>query len=120
MAYLNSNQYIGNIGTGGVKVHTFEQSGDKIGRASLAVTKRWTKESGEKGERTTWIPLMFPSHLVENAAKFVTQGRQVFVEGELETREYEKDGQKHTAFEIRVSNYQLLGKKPEDSGDSAE
>jgi len=113
MAYRNSCSFIGNIG-GDVEVKTFADGG-KIGNSSMAVTKRWKTQEGEKKDKTTWINLTFPTHLVENAASFVKKGRQVFVEGELETREYEKEGQKHQAFSVRVDNYQLLGSKPEET-----
>ena len=110
MAYRNACQFIGNIGKN-VEVKTFPDGG-KVGNSSMAVTKKWKKDGVEQS-KTTWINLSFPSHLVETAAKYVKTGRQVFVEGELETREYEKDGHKIPAFSIRVDNYQLLGSKPE-------
>ena len=113
MAYLNRVELIGNIGKD-VEVKTFENGGS-LGRTSIAVTKRWKKDDGSKGEKTTWFNLTFPSHIVANAAKLVTKGRQILVTGELEIREYEKDGQKHQATEVRVEDYQLLDPKPESA-----
>lgn len=112
MAFHNQVTLIGNIGKGGVEV--MEGANGKWGRASVAVTKRWKKEDGEKGEKTTWINLVFPTHLLDNAVKLVTQGRQVFILGELDIREYEADGQKKTGVDIRVESYQLLGAKPDE------
>ena len=111
MAYRNSCQFIGNIGRD-LEVKTFDNG--KLGNSSMALTKKWKKE-GVSQEKTTWVNLTFPGHLVDTAAAFIKKGRQVFIEGELETREYEKDGVKHTAFSVRVDNYQLLGSKPEGS-----
>ena len=110
MAYRNSCTFIGNVGKD-VEVKVFPDGG-KVGNSSMAVTKKWKKDGVEQS-KTTWLNLTFPSHLVETAAKYVKTGRQLFVEGELETREYDKDGQKHLALAIRVDNYQLLGSKPE-------
>lgn len=116
MAFLNSCSFIGNIGKD-VEVKTFENGG-KVGNTSLAITKQWKDKDGNKQEKTTWLNLEIPAHLVDSAAQYVKKGRQVHISGELDIRDYEKDGQKHYAHSIRVDGYQLLGAKPE--GASAE
>lgn len=113
MAYLNDNKFIGNIGKD-VEVKTFDNE-EKVGRTSLAVTKKFKKQDGSKGEKTIWLNLVFPSHLVENASKLVTKGRMVLIEAELDIREYEKDGAKQLFHEFRVENFQLLDKPKEDA-----
>lgn len=117
MAYLNRFECVGNIGRD-IEVRVFPESGTRIGRTSIALTKVWKKKDGTKGDKTTWVNIAFPEHLVENAEKFVTKGRQVFIEGELDIREYDKDGVKHFAHEIRVESFQLLGQRPAENGTS--
>lgn len=114
MASLNRVQLIGNIGKD-VELKTFSNSGDKVGKTSIAVTERFKKADGSKGEKTTWVNLDFPSHLLEHAQKLVTKGRQVLVEGKLEIRDYEQDGAKKTYVGVRVEDYQLLD-KPKGAG----
>ena len=117
MAFLNDCSFIGNIGKD-VEVKTFE-GGGKVGNTSLAVTKQWKDKEGAKKEKTTWLNIEFPAHLVDGAAQFVTKGRQIHIKGELEIRDYDKDGVKHYAHSIRVDGYQLLGPKPEGASSEA-
>ncbi len=117
MAHLNQCSFIGNLGKD-VEPKTFE-GGGKVGNSSLAVTKKWKDKEGATKERTTWLNLEFPSHLVDTAVQYAKKGRQVHINGELEIRDYEKDGQKHYAHSIRVDGFQLLGPNPE-SGKSEE
>jgi len=112
MAYLNDCRFIGHTGQD-MKVVNFPDGG-KVGNCTLAITKKWKKE-GVLQEKTTWLDLSFPAHIVDTAANLITKGRHLLVEGELETREYEKDGVKMKAFGIRVGNFQLLDKKPEEA-----
>ena len=118
MAYRNKCSFIGNLGRD-IEVKTFD-SGSKLGNTSLAMTKKWKDRSGVKQERTTWLNLTFPPHILDNAVKYAVKGKQILVDGELELREYEKDGQKHVGVSLRVVDYQLLGAKKEGEGlDSA-
>ena len=117
MAYRNQCSFLGNIGKD-VDVKTFENGG-KLGNTSLAITKKFKDKNDQLQEKTTWINLTFPASMVDNAVKLVTKGKQVIVDGELETREYEKEGVKHSTFSIRVTGFQLLGAKKPGEADGA-
>ena len=116
MAYRNKCSFIGNVGRD-IEIKVFGNG--KLGNTSLAVTKKWKDAQGAKQERTTWLNLTVPAHILENAQKFMTKGKQVIVDGELELREYEKDGVKHTAVSVRVVDFQLTGSKPVDNAADA-
>lgn len=77
---------------------------------SIATSEQWKdKATGEKKEKTEWHRCQVWGELAEVCAKFLSKGRQVYVEGKLQTREYEKDGQRRFSTEIVVSNVVFLG-----------
>jgi single-strand DNA-binding protein len=83
------------------EVKTFS-GGGSIAVFSLATSERWTdKKTGEKKEKTEWhnIKVTVPA-LVTLVEKYVKKGDNLYLEGAIESREYEKDGVKHRAFEI--------------------
>lgn len=82
---------------------------------SVATSKTWKDAAGQKQERTTWHRIQAWGKLGELCQQYIVKGRPVLVEGEIESREYEKDGQKHTAYEIRAAEVQFLGGR--DSGE---
>lgn len=111
---VNKVILVGNVGNDPeVK---YMPSGSAVANASLAVNETWKdKQSGEKQERTEWVRLIFWSKLAEIAGEYLRKGSQVYVEGKLQTREWEKDGIKRYTTEIIVSDMQMLGGKPESS-----
>lgn len=91
-------------------------AGDAVCNLTLATTEAWKdKDSGDKKERTEWHKLTFYRRLAEIVGEYVRKGSQIYVEGSLRTRTYEKEGQKHYVTEIIVRNLQLLGSKREQS-----
>ena len=84
---------------------------------SIATSKSYKDDSGEKQETTQWHDIVCFKKTAELASKYLTKGRQVFVEGELNTRSWddEKSGQKKYRTEIVANNIQFLG-----SGTSSE
>lgn len=121
MADLNLCVFIGRVGRDPELKH-FPSSGDPYCSASIAVGKKWKdKNSGEMREQTTWVPLQFFNKTAELFAKYAKKGSQIRVNGEFTTRKYnDKDGVERTATEIRVQDFQLLGGKPEGSGDGGQ
>ena len=90
-------------------------SGDAVANIRIAVSEAWKdKGSGEQKERTEWMRVVFYAKLAEIAAQYLRKGAQVYVQGKLRTRTYEKDGQTHYATEVLADKMQMLDKKPSE------
>lgn len=88
----------------------------------MAATEKFKGRDGEKRERTTWFRCVAWGQAAEFAAQYLRKGDAVFVQGSIEERSWEdKDGQKRTVWEVRVSRVNSLmprggsrTSKPED------
>lgn len=80
---------------------------NKMAVLSVATSKRWRdKSSGEKRERTSWHRVVvYQKNGAEFAEKYLKKGMHVCVEGSLDQREYEKDGEKRSITEVLVSAF---------------
>lgn len=78
------------------------QSGDKVANLSIATSESWKdKNSGEKQERTQWHKVVvFNQGLIKLCESYLKKGSKVYIEGQLETRSWEKDGQKNYTTEV--------------------
>lgn len=87
-------------------------SGGAVVNLTAATNESWKdKQTGEKKERTEWHKLTFYNRLAEIVGEYVRKGSQIYVEGRLRTRDYEKEGQKHYITEIMVDEMQMLGSR---------
>ncbi len=112
---LNQCNFIGRLGRD-LELRTFP-SGDQVANGTLAVGSKWKdRNSGEARESTEWVRLTFHGKSAEIAGQYLRKGSQIFVTGEMRTREYEQDGVKKYTTEIRVKNFQMLGQRPEGEG----
>ena len=85
-------------------------SGGAVVNLTAATNESWKdKQTGEKKERTEWHRLTFYNRLAEIVGEYVRKGSQIYIEGRLRTRDYEKEGQKHYVTEIMVDEMQMLG-----------
>ena len=91
-------------------------SGDRIAEFSIATNERWRdKATGEKKERVDWHKVVIRNDaLVKVAENYLKKGQQVYIEGQLQTREWtNKDGQKNYATEVVIGRFKgelvLLG-----------
>jgi single-strand DNA-binding protein len=85
-------------------------SGGAVVNLSAATNESWKdKATGEKKERTEWHKLTFYNRLAEIVGEYVRKGQQIYIEGRLRTRDYEKEGKKHYVTEIMVDEMQMLG-----------
>ncbi|WP_274521503.1 single-stranded DNA-binding protein [Ectothiorhodospira lacustris] len=105
---INKVILIGNLGNDpDVK---YMPSGAAVANVSLATAERWKdKQTNDWTERTEWHRLVFFGRLAEIAGEYLRKGSQVYVEGRLQTREWEKDGIKRYTTEIVVNEMQMLG-----------
>ncbi|OOG83179.1 single-stranded DNA-binding protein [Pseudomonas sp. A25(2017)] len=96
-------------------------NGTAVTNLSLATSEQWTdKQTGQKVEKTEWHRVVLYSKVAEIAGEYLRKGSQVYIEGKLQTREWEKDSIKRYTTEIVVDmqgTMQLLGGRPQgDSG----
>lgn len=91
---------------GDVKVMTF-QDGNKVANFNLAIGEQWrSKDSGEKQERTLWLGVSIQNQgIAQVAEQYLKKGSRVSISGKLQSREYEKDGHKHTVVELVISPF---------------
>ena len=85
-------------------------NGQSVARLSIATSEVWMDKQNQKQERTEWHRVVVWGKAAENAGKYLAKGRQVYVEGRLQTRSWDKQaGTKAYATEIVANNLQYLG-----------
>jgi single-strand DNA-binding protein len=85
-------------------------SGQAVANFNLATSENWVDRDGQKQERTEWHRIVVWGKLAEICRQYLSKGRQVFVEGKLQTRSWEdQQGQKRYTTEIVASNVQFIG-----------
>jgi single-strand DNA-binding protein len=105
---LNRWQGIGNLGKDMEMRHT--SGGQAVGSFNLAVNETWKDKDGQKQERTEWVRCVYWGRGAEAVAQYMVKGKQVYVEGRLQTRQWEdRDGNKKYTTEVNVQNVTLLG-----------
>lgn len=104
---LNKVMLIGRLGNDPDLRYT--QGGQAVANFNIATNERWTDKSGQSQERTEWHRIVVWGRQAENCEKYLSKGRNVFVEGRLQTREWEtKEGEKRKTTEITAQNVQFL------------
>ena len=116
MSSVNKAILIGNLGRDPEIRYT--QSGMAVANFTLATNESWSdKESGERRERTEWHRIVVFGKMGETCGKYLSKGRQVYVEGRIQTREWEdRDGNKRYTTEIVASDVRFLGNRGEGGG----
>ena len=94
-------------------------NGNAVANITLATTDSWKdKQTGQKQERTEWHRVVFFGRLAEVVGQYASKGSKMYIEGRLQTREWEKDGIKRYTTEIVVDiggQMQLLDSRPQES-----
>lgn len=115
---VNKCILIGNLGQDPELKYTAD--GRPVANISVATSESWKdKHTGEKKEKTEWHRVVAWGKLAEIIGEYAKKGRQVYVEGKLQTRSYEHDGVKKFSTEIILDNrgtFQLLGKNEQGPG----
>lgn len=115
MASVNKAIIVGHLGRD--PEQRYMPNGDCVCNIAVATSESYKdKNSGEKVEKTEWHRIVFYRKLAEIAGQYLKKGSQVYIEGRLQTREWEKDGVKRYSTEIIADTMQMLGGK---SGGSA-
>ena len=112
MASLNKVLLIGNL-TRDPEVRYLE-NGTAVANFSVATSDKWKdKGTGEQKERTEFSRIVAWRRLGEICEEYLRKGSLVYIEGKLQTREWEKDGEKRYTTEIVARDMQMLGGKGE-------
>ncbi|HYV49362.1 MAG TPA: single-stranded DNA-binding protein [Myxococcaceae bacterium] len=95
----------------------FTPSGQAVANFTVATNESWTDKQGQKQERTEWHRIVVWGKLAELCGEYLSKGRQCFVEGRLQTREWtDKEGKKNYTTEVVAQNVQFLGGRGENAG----
>lgn len=102
---------IGNLGTKPEMKHL--PSGQAVCEMRLATNEKWKDKSGQSQERTEWHRVVVWGKTAEHCAQYLDKGRQVYIEGRLQTRTWDdkKTGEKRYATEIVANQVTFLGGK---------
>ena len=95
----------------------YSASGAAITNVRLATSESYKDKSGEKVEKTEWHRVVFFGKMAEIAGQYLVKGSHVYVEGRIQTRVWDKDGEKRYSTEIVGERMQMLGRA--SSGGSA-
>ena len=110
MASVNKVILVGNLGKD--PEVRYMPSGEAVTNITIATTDSWKdKNSGEKKEATEWHRVVFFRKLAEIAGQYLKKGSQVYIEGSLKTRKWQKEGQDHYTTEIVADSMQMLGRR---------
>ena len=105
---MNKAILIGNLGRDPELNHS--QDGSAIAKFSIATSGKWKdKLTGELQERTEWHRITAFGRLAEICHEYLSKGRQICIEGRIQTNSWEKNGDKRYTTEIIASNMKMLG-----------
>ena len=100
---------------GGDPEMRYTSSGTPVTNFSLATNERWNNQDGERQERTEWHKIVTWSKLAEISNQYLTKGQLVFIEGRIQTREWDdKDGNKRRTTEIVASEMRMMSPRSSD------
>jgi single-strand DNA-binding protein len=116
MASVNKVILVGNLGRDPELRYT--QGGQPVANFTLATNESWNKKDGSgREERTEWHRVVAWGRTAELCAQYLAKGRTVYIEGRLQTREWEnKEGQKQRTTEVVAQTVQFLGSGPGRGG----
>ena len=104
---VNKVILVGNLGADPELKYT--PSNRAVANLRIATNEVFKDKGGQRQERTEWHRVTVWGEQAETCQKFLSKGRSVYIEGRLQTREYEKDGQKRYSTEIVADRVVFLG-----------
>lgn len=108
MTGVNKVILVGNLGADPEVRYT--PSGKAVANFRIATSEQWTNKDGEKEERTEWHRIVAWGRLGEICGEYLHKGKQVYVEGKMQTRAWEdRDGNKRYTTEVVAQAMQMLG-----------
>jgi single-strand DNA-binding protein len=117
---VNKVILVGNLGRD-PEVRTL-QNGGKVCNLALATSETWKDQAGERKERTEWHKVViYNENLAGVAERFLKKGSKIYIEGQLQTRSYEQNGEKKYVTEVVLQRYRgeltMLDGRGEGGGD---
>ena len=95
-------------------------SGQAVANFSVATDESYKDRNGERQKRTEWHKIVVWGKQAEIAQQYLKKGSLVFIEGRIQSREWQdKEGQKRTSFEIVANNFRMLGGRAEGAAAGA-
>jgi len=114
---VNKAILVGNLGKDPELRYT--PSGTAVCTFSLATTDRFKNKQGEQQDRTEWHNIVVWAGLAEICGKYLTKGKQVYIEGRIQNRSYDdRDGNKRYISEIVANEMQMLSRSGDQGGGS--
>jgi len=114
---VNKVILVGNLGKDPELRYT--PSGAAVATFSLATTERYKDRDGNRQEKTEWHNIVAWRQLAEICGKYLHKGKQIYIEGKIQTRSYDdRDGNKRYITEIVADQMQMLGSRDEQGGGS--
>jgi single-strand DNA-binding protein len=99
----------------------YTPSGSAVANFSIATSDNWVDKSGQKQEKTEWHRIVVWGKLAELCNQYLSKGRQVFVEGKLQTRSWDdNNGNKRYTTEINANTVQFIGGREQGADNSAQ
>ena len=94
-------------------------SGQPVATFTLATSRRWKDKNGQKQEQTEWHQIVVWGKQAEIAGQYLTKGKQVYIEGRLQTRSWDdrQTGEKKYRTEVVCDTFQMLGSRGGGGGD---
>ena len=112
---VNKVILVGNLGRDPEVRYT--PGGQPVASFSIATSESWNDKQGQRQEKTEWHRIVVWGKLAELSGEYLAKGRQVFLEGRLQTREWnDRDGNKRTTTEVIANNIVFLGRGGEGGG----
>lgn len=116
---INKVILVGNLGND--PETRYLPDGHAVTNITVATSESWKdKNTGQQSEKTEWHRVVFFRRLAEIAGEYLKKGSKVYIEGKLQTRTYDKDGQKHYATEIVANEMQMLDSRGDNSAPSGQ
>ena len=111
---LNKVMLIGNLGQD--PEARFTPQGTAVANLSVATNESWKDQNGEMQDRTEWHRVVMYGKMAETANEYMHKGQMVYVEGRLQTNEWEDQNQiKRKTTEIKCDNFTMLGRRSDTS-----
>ena len=114
MAGVNKVILVGRLG-GDVEMNT-TNNGAAVANFTMATSENWKDKDGQKQEKTEWHKIVVFAKLAEICGEYLHKGKQVYIEGRIQTRKWEdKDGNDRYTTEIVANQMQMLGAKGDEA-----
>ncbi len=111
---VNKVILVGNLGQD--PESRFTPQGTAVTNLSVATNETWKNQSGEPQDKTEWHRIVMYGKMAETAAEYMKKGQMVYVEGRLETNEWEDQNQvKRKTTQVRCDNFTMLGRRQEQA-----